>query len=154
MGSESSWVSRSRTTLSRPGRLRPHLPACKNPRDFLPYSERLQCHQAPTQINPYPIPKRCPLRLGILGCVAQIEPGSEGFVLWESDLIDTTGDPCELEILPTDRLRSMFSPMPVMQDLYPVTVELVVYYRYTGIPGFVDVDANSKWLTELGITPH
>jgi len=41
-----------------------------------------------------------------------------------------------------------------MEALYPVLVELVVFYRYRGIPGFVDVDATSKRLTELGITPH
>ena len=93
------------------------------------------------------------MRLGLLGSVYQITPGREGFTLWESDLIDTTGNPWELEILPTDRLRSMFSPMPAMEALYPVLVELVVFYHYRGIPGFVDVDANNKRLTELGITP-
>ena len=48
----------------------------------------------------------------------------------------------------------MFSPMPTMEALYPVLVELVVYFRYRGIPGVVDVEANSRRLTELGITPH
>ena len=41
-----------------------------------------------------------------------------------------------------------------MEVLHPVLIELVVYYRYRGIPGLVDIAAKSKRLTELGVTPH
>jgi len=48
----------------------------------------------------------------------------------------------------------MFNTMPTMESLYPVPVELVVFYRYRGIPGFLDVDASTRRLAELRVTPH
>jgi len=33
------------------------------------------------------------MRLGLLGSISQIEPGSEGNLLWQSDMIDTTANP-------------------------------------------------------------
>jgi hypothetical protein len=92
------------------------------------------------------------MRLGMLGSISQVWPGSEGYVLWQSDLIDTQGEPWEVEIVATDRLRSMFDTMPAMSELYPVLVELVVYYGYRGIPGFADVDSINHQLAGLGIT--
>jgi hypothetical protein len=85
------------------------------------------------------------MRFGPFGSFVQISPGNEGFTLWEADLIDTGGDEWEMEIKPTPRLRSMFSSMPDMDALYPVLIELVVYYAYRGIPV-------TRRLAELGIT--
>jgi hypothetical protein len=94
------------------------------------------------------------MRFGLLGSVVQLAPASEGYLLWQADLIDTGGEEWELEILPTDLLRSLFSAMPAMAELYPVLVEFVLTYRYRGIPGFVDADATARRLTELGMTPE
>jgi hypothetical protein len=92
------------------------------------------------------------MRLGVCGRISQVWPGREGYVLWQSDPIDTQGEPWEIEIVATDRLRSVFDTMPAMNALYPVLVELVVYYGYRGISGFADVDSNNHQLAGLGIT--
>lgn len=93
-----------------------------------------------------------PMRFGLLGSVVQLAPGSEGDLLWQADLLDKCGDDWEIEIRPTDLLRSLFAATPAMEDLYPVLVELVLAYRYRGIPGFVDAKATARRLIELGVT--
>jgi hypothetical protein len=94
------------------------------------------------------------MRFGLLGSVYQLAPGREGYLLWQADLIDKSGEEWEIEIQPTALLRSLFSAMPAMDDLYPALVEFVMFYRYRGIPGFVDADAITRRLVELGMTPE
>ena len=94
------------------------------------------------------------MRLGLLGSVFQLAPGSEGYLLWQADLIDKGGEDWEVEIQPTDLLRSLFTSMPQMEELYPVLVEFVLIYHYRGIPGFVDAEATVRRLAELGMTPE
>jgi hypothetical protein len=80
------------------------------------------------------------------------QSGRYPYLLWQADLIDTGGEEWEVEIQPTPLLRSLFSAMPPMEALYPVLVELVLSYRYGGVPGFVDAAAITRRLVELGIT--
>jgi hypothetical protein len=94
------------------------------------------------------------MRFGLLGSVFQIDPGSEGYLLWLADLIDKGGEDWEVEIQPTALLRSLFTAMPEMEELYPVLVEFVLIYHYRGIPGFVDGEATVQRLVELGMTPE
>jgi hypothetical protein len=94
------------------------------------------------------------MRFGLLGSVYQLAPGREGYLLWQADLLDKGGEDWEVEIQPTDLLRSLFSSMPEMEDLYPVLVEFVLLYHYRGIPGFVDAEAISRRLAEMGMTPE
>ncbi len=94
------------------------------------------------------------MRFGLLGSIAQIEPGSEGHLLWQADLLDKTADNWQVEIQPSGLLRSLFTAFPEMEELYPVLVELVMTYRYAGIPGFVDAKATARRLVELGISPE
>jgi hypothetical protein len=54
------------------------------------------------------------MRFGLLGSIVQIGPGSEGYLLWQADLIDKGGEDWEVEIQPTDLLRSLFTSMPEM----------------------------------------
>jgi hypothetical protein len=70
------------------------------------------------------------MRFGLLGSIVQIGPGSEGYMLWQADLIDKGGEDWEVEIQPTVLLRSLFTSMPEMEVLYPVLVEFVLIYNY------------------------
>jgi hypothetical protein len=94
------------------------------------------------------------MRFGLLGSVYQLAPGREGYLLWQADLLDKGGEDWEVEIQPTDLLRSLFTAMPEMEELYPVLVEFVLICRYRGIPGFVDAKATTRRLAELGMTPE
>jgi hypothetical protein len=92
------------------------------------------------------------MRFGLLGRIVQIEPGSEGYALWQAGLIDKGGDDWQVEIEPTDALRSLFTALPRREEVYPVLVEFVLVYRYPGVPGFVDAAATARRLLQLGMT--
>src|SRR4051794_3694808 len=92
------------------------------------------------------------MRFGPFGCLVQIEPGSEGYVLWQACLIEISGNYWELEIHPTPLLRSLFTVTPELEKLYPVLVEFVLMFRYPNLPGFVDVRLVERKLRALGIT--
>jgi hypothetical protein len=94
------------------------------------------------------------MRFGLLCSIVQIWPGSEGYLLWQADLLDKVGEDWEVEIQPTDLLSSLFTSIPETEELYPVLVEFVLIYHYRGIPGFVDAAATARRLAELGMTPE
>ncbi len=92
------------------------------------------------------------MRFGLFGSIVQIHPRSEGYVLWQEGLIQTSGEEWEVEIHPTPLLRSLFTVMPELEELYPVLVEFVMMFRYPNLPGFVDVRRVERKLRALGIT--
>jgi hypothetical protein len=92
------------------------------------------------------------VRFGILGSVFQIEPPSEGYALWQAGLFDKRGDPWQVEIQPSDLLRSLFTTMPELEELYPVLVEFVMSYRYPGILALADPHATARRLVSIGMT--
>jgi hypothetical protein len=59
------------------------------------------------------------MRFGLLGSVVQIYPGSEGYLLWQADLLDKGGEDWEVEIQPTDLLRSSSPPCPTWKSSIP-----------------------------------
>jgi hypothetical protein len=91
------------------------------------------------------------MRFGEFGSFVQIEPGSDGYVLWLAGLI-TRREDWQVEIEPTPLLRSLFTGMPEMEELYPVLVEYVLIFRYPDLPGFVDDREISRRLVGLGMT--
>jgi hypothetical protein len=92
------------------------------------------------------------MRFGFFGSIVQLEFVSEGFVLRQAGLLQISGEEWELEVQPTPLLRSLFSLMPSMSQLYPVLVELVLIFRYPDHPGFVDDKATVRQLARLGMT--
>jgi hypothetical protein len=94
------------------------------------------------------------MRFGIMGSVVQFTPSSEGHLLWRAGLLQTDGLMGAAEYHPTQLLRSLFTDIPEMEELYPVLVEFVLIFRYLDIPEFVDAEATVRRLTELGITPE
>jgi hypothetical protein len=92
------------------------------------------------------------MRFGLYGSIVQLEPGSEGFVLQQAGLLQTSGQAWELEVQPTPLLRSLFNAMPEMDQLYPVLVEFVLIFRYPDIPRFVDDRKITRRLVSLGMT--
>src|SRR3954467_6793539 len=92
------------------------------------------------------------MRFGSFGSLVQLEPGSEGYVLLRAGLLQTSGDYWQVEIQPTPLLRSLFTAMPKLEELYPALVEFVMIFRYLDNPGFVDADGTAQRLTELGMT--
>jgi hypothetical protein len=92
------------------------------------------------------------MRFGFLGSVVQLGPLSEGYVLQQAGLLQTGGEDWEIEILPTPLLRSLFTDMPEMEQLYPVLVEYVMIFRYLDNPGFVDAEEVTRRLIGLGMT--
>ena len=93
------------------------------------------------------------MRFGILGSIVQIEPGSEGYVLWQAGLIDKRCHDWQVEIQPTPLLRSLFATMPELEELYPVLVEFVLPFRYPG-SRVADASATARRLAGLGMTPE
>ena len=94
------------------------------------------------------------MRFGLLGSIVQIEPGTDGNVLCVAGLITRQAEPWWVEIHPTPLLRSLFSGMPELEELYPVLVEFVLSYRYPNFPGFVDDRTIARNLMGLGMTPE
>jgi hypothetical protein len=92
------------------------------------------------------------MRFGFFGSIVQLEFVSEGFVLRQAGLLQTGGDAWEIEIQPTPLLRSLFTAMPDMEELYPLLVEFVLIYRYPHSPGFVDDRNIARRLARLGMT--
>lgn len=92
------------------------------------------------------------MRFGLFGSIVQLDPGSEGFVLRQAGLIQASGEEWEVEIQPTPLLRSLFTAMPDMEELYPLLVEFVLIYRYPHTPGFVDDRTIARRLVRLGMT--
>ena len=70
------------------------------------------------------------MRFGLFGSIVQLEPGSEGYVLRQAGLLQTGGQEWELEIQPTPLLRSLFTAMPDMEELYPLLVEFVLAMKH------------------------
>ena len=81
------------------------------------------------------------MRFGSFGSIVQLGPGSEGYVLLRAGLLQTSGDYWQIEVQPTPLLRSLFTAMPELEELYPVLVEFVMIFRYRDNPEFVDADA-------------
>ena len=73
-------------------------------------------------------------------------------MLRQAGLPQTSGEEWELEIQPTPLLRSLFTVMPEMEELYPVLVEFVLVYRYPHSPGCVDDRNLARRLVRLGMT--
>lgn len=92
------------------------------------------------------------MRFGSFGSLVQLEPGSEGYVLLRAGLLQTSGDYWQIEVQPTPLLRSLFTAMPELEELYPALVEFVMIFRYRDNPGFVDAEATARRLTRLGMT--
>jgi hypothetical protein len=92
------------------------------------------------------------MRFGLFGSIVQLDPGSEGFVLRQAGLLQTAGEAWKVEIQPTPLLRSLFTVMPELDELYPVLVEFVMIFRYLDNPGFVDAEATARRLVEMGMT--
>jgi hypothetical protein len=94
----------------------------------------------------------CVMQFGMLGSIVQIEPYSEGWVLWRAGLLERDGEPWAVEIRSTPRLRAMFTAMPELEAVYPVLVEYVMSFRYRDNPGFVDANKVERLLTAMGMT--
>ena len=92
------------------------------------------------------------MQFGMFGSFVQIEPNSEGWVLWRAGLLERGGKPWAVEIQPTPRLRAMFTAMPELETLYPLLVEYVMIFRYRDVLGFIDADDVERRLTAMGIT--
>jgi hypothetical protein len=76
------------------------------------------------------------MRFGPYGSIAQLSPRSEGYVLVRAGLLQTSGEDWEIDIQPTPLLRSLFTTMPKLEELYPVLVEFVMVFRYLDNPRF------------------
>ncbi len=96
--------------------------------------------------------KKCAIRFGPFGSIVQLAPFSEGYLLWWAGLLLTDGLEGAAEYEPSRLLRSLFTVMPEMEDLYPVLVEFVMIFRYLDTPGFVNAEETARRLFELGIT--
>jgi hypothetical protein len=92
------------------------------------------------------------MRFGSVGSMVQLENGSEGDALWRAGMLEKRGKDWRLEIEPTPLLRSLFAPMPELEELYPVLVEFVMIYRFPNAAGFVDEQEVGRKLGELGLT--
>jgi hypothetical protein len=92
------------------------------------------------------------MQFGPFGSLVQLEPGSEGHVLLQAGLIQTSGDYWQIEIQPTPLLRSLFTSTPELEELYPLLVEFVMIFRYLDNPGFVDDREVALRLARLGMT--
>jgi hypothetical protein len=86
--------------------------------------------------------------------MVQIEPPREGYVLWRAGLLETGGEEWAVEIQPTPFLRSFFTTIPPLEELYPALVEFVMIFRYLDNPGFVNAEATERRLLGLGMTPE
>ena len=86
------------------------------------------------------------MRFGPFGSLVQLEPGSEGYVLLQAGLLQTSGEYWQIEVQPTPLLRSLFTAMPSLEELYPVLVEFVMTFRYRDNPRFVDADVMAERL--------
>ena len=94
------------------------------------------------------------MQFGMLGSMVQIEPRSEGWVLWRGGLLERSGQPRAVEIQPTPRLRAMFTTMPDLEALYPVLVEYVMAFRYRNLPTFINAEHVERRLAAMGMTPE
>jgi hypothetical protein len=93
------------------------------------------------------------MRFSWWGSFVQFQPRSEGSALKELGLINVREmDEEELEVEPTEQLRAMFVGNPSMEDVYPLLVEVVMIFRYSNLPSFVDVRVVESKLRALGIT--
>jgi hypothetical protein len=85
------------------------------------------------------------------GHFVQFHPSAEGDCLWQLGLLDVreTRDGCE--VLPTEKLRSLFNGSFDMESVYPLLVEVVVYHTYRYEPRLVDMWRVGQKLQSLGM---
>jgi hypothetical protein len=58
----------------------------------------------------------------------------------------------QVEVQPTPLLRSLFTVMPPLEEVYPLLVEFVMVWRYLDNPGFVDLEKTVQRLIGMGMT--
>src|SRR5262249_8673266 len=96
--------------------------------------------------------RRLAMHLSFWGTLAQISPGTECDSLIKLGLLRVRKMEWEADLEPTDRLVALFDRMPDLERLFPLLVEVVLYYKYRSYPGFVDLRAVERQLLSIGMT--